>query len=274
MNPADNTQDQQHSTDTAQFNSEQKLAPDYAKTDEAIQQDIVRDDEDSRNSRIAVILLWVGIICAILLIILSVRLLSGYLYEMHKEIDYSSERDNDYDYEPDIDIGEFDTDIDVDQILSQFDEEEFENALSRDIEALKSQKSKEETSSDEGTALLDFCNNEELDKFAADIENRHVMLFIQKDGTWHDTVDKDDILKVFDAMKTVRIGERTTDYGDSEWLEIDFFDGQTETSWNFDFLDGCLEWKDGEHYYMYKVLDWGDLEGLRIDSIGITLDDL
>ena len=54
-------------------------------------------------------------------------------------------------------------------------------------------------------------------------------------------------------------------------MQIDFFDGGTETSWAFDFWDGCLEWKKDGYYNMYKVVDWGDLDGLRLESMGITM---
>ena len=251
-------------------------------TDEdKIQQDIVRDEGDSRNSRIAVILLWVAVICSILLVILAIRLISDPVSRMIsfiKESDLESaeyesetEYDPDIDYDLDLDSKKFDVDIDVDKILSQFDAEEFEEALSRDIEKMQSEKNGAASVSGEGIPILDFCDNKKLDEFADDLENRDVSLFIYKDGTWYDTSDKEDILKAFNAIKTVKIGEEVTDYEDSEWVQIDFFDGGTETSWAFDFWDGCLEWKKDGHYNMYKVVDWGDLDGLRLESMGITL---
>ena len=289
MNTTENNEDQKYTKDTAFSDPEQEQTPVCENTGEEIKDDIIRDEEDVRNSRIAVILLWIAIICSILLVILAACFISGFLDTISREFDRIDkwgtedepeteyEQDTEYqpdiDYEFDLDSGKYSIDINVDDILSQFDAEGFEEALSRDIEKMKSENNAA-SSTGEGTAMLDFCDNEELNKFAKELQNQEVTLFIYRDGDWYDTSDKEDVLKAFNAIQTVKIGEEITEYNDSEWLEIDFYDGQTDTSWDFDFWDGCFEWKKDGHYNMYKVTDWGDLEGLTLDTMGLTLDDL
>ncbi len=259
---------------------------------EEVRPDIARDEEDVRNSRIAVILLWVGVACAILAVIITGCMINDAvrkmdlkaeeldLWSMEDEPDTGHEPDVEYEpdteYDLDIDLGDhnFDFDVDVDKILSDFDAEAFQEALSRDIAKMESEGNSKAASDGEGTALLDFCDNDELDGFAEDLEDREVTLLIYKDGKWYDTSDKEDILKAFDAMKTVRVGGLDDEAEDSDWIQIDFFDYQTETSWDFDFWGGCLDWRSGQEDHLYRVTDWGDLEGLSLDSMGLTLEEL
>ena len=257
-----------------------------------IRTDIARDEEDVRNSRIAAILLGVGAVCAVLAITIAGCFMNHALSQIDwkaagralwdtedepvivYEADTKDEPDTEYDL--DIDLGDynFDIDVDVDKILSDFDAEAFQEALSRDIAKMESEGNSKAASDGEGTALLDFCDNDELDGFAEDLEEREVTLSIYKDGKWYDTSDKEDILKAFDAMKTVRVGELDDEAEDSDWMQIDFFDYQTETSWDFDFWGGCLNWRSGQEDHLYRVTDWGDLEGLSLDSMGLTFEEL
>ena len=251
-----------------------------------VRTDIARDEEDVRNSRIAVVLLWVGVVCAIFAVIIAGCIINDAV----GRIDWKAEDpvplwladepdpedDSETEYDLDMDLGDynFDIDVDVDKILSDFDAEAFQEALSRDIAKMESEGNSKAASDGEGTALLDFCDNDELDGFAEDLEEREVTLSIYKDGKWYDTSDKEDILKAFDAMKTVRVGGLDDEAEDSDWMQIDFFDYQTETSWDFDFWGGCLNWRSGQEDHLYRVTDWGDLEGLSLDSMGLTLEEL
>ena len=253
---------------------------------EEIRTDIARDEEDVRNSRIAVVLLWVGVVCAIFAVIIAGCIINDAV----GRIDWKAEDpvplwladepdpedDSETEYDLDMDLGDynFDIDVDVDKILSDFDAEAFQEALSRDIAKMESEGNSKAASDGEGTALLDFCDNDELDGFAEDLEEREVTLSIYKDGKWYDTSDKEDILKAFDAMKTVRVGGLDDEAEDSDWMQIDFFDYQTETSWDFDFWGGCLDWRSGQEDHLYRVTDWGDLEGLSLDSMGLTFEEL
>ncbi len=256
---------QQSNTDTS-FYEDQYLQ--HNSTNDTLSppvQEDTRDIEDINNSRIAVFLLFVGIICAILIIVLSANAIWKYWEAMHKEID------NDYmefeDIFSDLDIEDISDFSDIDSLFSEEEpSSEIPNTSDDVIASEKSNKSNPES----GTAILDFCENDALDEFAEDIANQKVRLFVYKDDKRYDTDDENDILKVFDAVKTVRIGDIATTYGDGEWLEIDFFDSKTQTSWSFSFWGNCFQWKQGEHYEMYQVLDWGELDGLSIDSLHIV----
>ena len=259
---------------------------------EEVRPDIARDEEDVRNSRIAVILLCVGVVCAIFAVIIAGCIINDAVGRIDwkaadlgtwgmeggpdTEDGFDTEDEPDTEYDLDIDLGDhnFDFDVDVDKILSDFDAEAFQEALSRDIAKMEAEGNSKAASDGEGTALLDFCDNDELDGFAEDLEDREVTLSIYKDGKWYDTSDKEDILKAFDAMKTVRVGGLDDEAEDSDWMQIDFFDYQTETSWDFDFWGGCLDWRSGQEDHLYRVTDWGDLEGLSLDSMGLTLEEL
>jgi hypothetical protein len=140
-----------------------------------VRTDIARDEEDVRNSRIAVVLLWVGVVCAIFAVIIAGYIINdavgkidweaedpgpwGLADEPDTEDDSDTEYDSDIEYDPDteydldidLDLDDYDIDIDVDKILADFDAEAFQEALSRDIARMESEENSKEAPDEEGT---------------------------------------------------------------------------------------------------------------------------
>ena len=120
----------------------------------------------------------------------------------------------------------------------------------------------EENAVQEGSYLLDFCNdpalNDWFDKAMASPENFE-LLFIQ-DG-WALIEDPDTILAVLEALKNVKIGPETDEVvGNAEHRGYRFSDKDGYSEMEFDFNVNIFRWNNKK----YEVEDWGTLKDIAL----------
>ncbi|MCR5109112.1 MAG: hypothetical protein K6B28_13235 [Lachnospiraceae bacterium] len=124
-----------------------------------------------------------------------------------------------------------------------------------------------------GNTLIEFCNSESLSKWIERAEERPLELSIwttsqewysKDDSGWWISSDPEVIEKVLDALQTVKIGEKTMATGGASNAKIfDFYDMETDNLISFNFHSNTFSLNDDDE--SYKVLDWGEMNDLKIE---------
>ena len=140
------------------------------------------------------------------------------------------------------------------------DEEEVMEALDTAVEEFHLEHMKfEKGDVQPGSLLLDFCNDKGLNTWFEKAEKNIPDELVVTTDSWHAVEDPDMIMAVLQALKTVRIGDVSTEVVGGSGRQIyDFTDHDSGNQMTFMFFTDQFEY-DGENY---DVADWGDLDEL------------
>ena len=107
--------------------------------------------------------------------------------------------------------------------------------------------------------LLTFCNDEGLNAWFEKAEERLPDELVVTTDSWHAIEDPETIRAVLEALKTVRIGNESTEIVGGSGRQIyDFMDHDSGNPMSFMFFQDQFDYEGVN----YDVLDWGDLDDL------------
>jgi hypothetical protein len=208
------------------------------------------EPEDPKEKRIAAIVLFIGVACAVLFIIISVNIISKYLSSGYRSFHahfFDRIDDSRAEEEP------------VDKkAVSERKPRSKELELKVDEEADPEGKT--------GEDLVDFCDYYEFNKMLEHQNDHQINIDIWYKGAFYESDDKDVVIPVLNAMQTVKIGDVTEEsFTSSDSLTFMFYDCDDKSVAAFYFYKDILSWQKYDMTGYFEVLDWGELGDLQFD---------
>ena len=206
-----------------------------------------------KEEHLAVVLIVAAIICTGLFVIISVKLVSERTAALREALVHSKAVKETVKLQDDADGNDTETDS-INQDADSADR------------LIVSSAGTDASDRKTGEMLVDFCDDERFNRMLEHVQDHQILLTVWHNGEYYESDDKDTVVPVIEAVKTVRIGEPTLQsIHASDALSFSFYDVEDDSIFMLHFFKNVFSYNtDGTSVY-YTVPDWGELEDIDFE---------